>query len=99
MSVDFDEINYFDVKHALKMHDFVIKQSGGVPGIKNVNLLESVLGLIQDDVYYPTLLDKLTHLMFSINKNHAFHDGNKRASLVLSAYFLSINGYEHVVQR
>jgi death-on-curing protein len=99
MSCDFDEIHYFDVKHALKEHDSVIKKSGGVAGVKHINLLESVLGHIKNDVYYSTLIDKLTHLMFSINKNHAFNDGNKRASLVLSGYFLEINGYEQVVTR
>ena len=41
--------------------------------------------------YYPELEHKLTHLFFSINKNHSFQDGNKRASIVLSAYFLEIN--------
>jgi len=43
--------------------------------------------------------DKLTHLVFSINKNHVFNDGNKRSSLVLGAYFLELNGFDYVVKR
>ena len=42
----------------------------------------------------PTYTEKLTHLVFSINKFHAFNDGNKRSSLSLGAYFLELNGYD-----
>jgi death-on-curing protein len=46
---------------------------------------------IQNEWYYPELEHKLTHLFYSINKNHSFQDGNKRASIALSPYFLEIN--------
>ena len=52
---------------------------------------------IQNDLYYPELEDKVCHLFFSINKNHAFNDGNKRTSIVLSAYFLELNGFDFKV--
>jgi hypothetical protein len=26
---------YFDVKHSIKQHDYIIEQSGGLSGIKN----------------------------------------------------------------
>lgn len=73
------------------MHDEIINQSGGLLGILNIGLLESVIEHIQNDLYYPELENKLTHLFYSINKNHSFQDGNKRASIALSAYFLEIN--------
>jgi death-on-curing protein len=82
---------YFDTAHAIKVHDEIINQSGGVLGVLNEGLLESVIEHIQNDFYYPEIEHKLTHLFFSINKNHSFHDGNKRASIALSAYFLEIN--------
>lgn len=82
---------YFDTKHAIEVHDEIINQSGGVLGILNINLLESVIEHVQNDLYYPDLEHKLTHLFYSINKNHSFQDGNKRASIALSAYFLEIN--------
>jgi death-on-curing protein len=68
-------------------------------GIKDQGQLESPLEHIQNDLYYPEIEDKLTHLVFSINKNHAFHDGNKRSSLALGAYFLELNGFDYVVKR
>lgn len=86
------KFEYFDVQHAIEVHDTIIEKSGGLMGIININLLESALAHIQNDIYYPTIQDKLTHLFFSINKNHCFKDGNKRASIALSAYFLEVNG-------
>lgn len=49
-------------------------------------------------MYYPTIEEKLAHLVFSINKNHVFIDGNKRSSIALGAYFLEINGYDYCLQ-
>ena len=68
-------------------------------GVKNVQHLESVLGHIQNDDYYPEMADKLAHLVYSVNKNHPFNDGNKRSSIGLGAYFLELNGYDYVVTR
>jgi death on curing protein len=90
---------YFDVTHAITVHDWIIEQSGGLVGTKNIGQLESPLEHIQNDCYYPEIEDKLTHLVFSINKNHAFNDGNKRASLALGAYFLELNGFDYIVKR
>lgn len=90
---------YFDVKHAISVHDWIIEHSGGLTGTKDIGQLESPLEHIQNDGYYPEMEDKLTHLVFSINKNHAFNDGNKRSSLVLGAYFLELNGFDFVVKR
>ena len=88
---------YFDVQHAVDVHDWIIEHSGGLPGVKDLGQLESVLQHIQNDDYYPTFDAKLTHLIFGINKFHAFNDGNKRSSLTLGAYFLTLNGYDYCV--
>ncbi len=93
------KILYFDVKHAIRVHDWIIERSGGLAGTKNIGQLESVLEHIQNDLYYPSLEEKLNHLVFAINKFHAFNDGNKRSSLVLGAYFLELNGYDYCVKK
>lgn len=90
-------ILYFDVDHAIREHDWIIEHSGGLAGVKDVGQIESVLEHIQNDLYYPSFEEKLTHLVFGINKFHGFNDGNKRSSLVLGAYFLELNGYEYCV--
>ena len=91
--------NYFNIAYAVKTHDFIIKESGGSQGVNDLGLLESVLAHIQNDFYYPEFETKITHLVFSVNKNHAFSDGNKRSSIALGAYFLEINGLEYCIDR
>jgi len=76
-------ILYFDITHAIEVHDWIIENSGGLAGINNLGLLESSLEHIQNDNYYPKIEDKLTHLVFSIIKFHAFTDANKRSSIAL----------------
>lgn len=93
------KIFYFDITHALSAHSIVIRESGGLKGVKNLEYLESVLEHIQNDIYYPEFLDKITHLVFSVIKIHAFNDGNKRTGIALGAYFLEVNGYDFSVTR
>jgi death-on-curing protein len=93
------EYNYFDIEHAIFVHDQIIINSGGILGIINQGLIESSIEHIKNDLYYPNLEDKITHLFFSINKNHCFNDGNKRASIALTSYFLEINNCGFMVPR
>jgi len=97
--MDAIKIFYFDIAHAVREHDWIIENSGGLAGIKNLQYLDSVLDHIQNDLYYPEFQDKLAHLVFAINKFHPFNDGNKRSSLALGAYFLELNGYEYCVTK
>lgn len=94
-----ENLNYITSEWAIKAHDYIIHESGGLLGTSNIILLESVLGHIQNDMYYPGFEDKLTHLVYSVNKNHAFRDGNKRSSIALGAYFLEVNGLDYCVDK
>ena len=85
---------YLTIEQAIDTHRKTVEVSGG--GIYehlNVDKLASVLEHIQNDDYYPTLEDKLTHLFFSANKFHCFADGNKRIAITLCAQMLLFNGY------
>lgn len=85
---------------AIKIHRNTIEYSGGGDyNIINIGFLDSVLEHIQNDDYYPTFGEKLTHLVWSINRNHSFSDGNKRLSITLGAQFLLLNGYMFCVRR
>jgi death on curing protein len=90
---------YFTIEYAIKTHDKIIEISGGARGVNNIGNLESPLQHIQNDGYYPDLEDKINHLVFSINKNHAFTDGNKRTSIALGAFFLELNGLDSMVSK
>ena len=57
------------------------------------------LEFVQDDLYYPTFEDKLVYLIYSVNTNHAFEDGNKRLSITLGGDFLLRNGYMYCASR
>lgn len=92
-------VNYFDTEHAIRVHDEIIYVSGGLLGIMKEGQLESILDFVQSDDYYPTFEEKISYLFYSINKGHCFNDGNKRASVALSAYFLEVNSLEFCVDR
>lgn len=85
---------YPDIEQALSVHKLTVRVSGGgSDGVLDAGRLESVLQHIQNDDYYPTFEEKLTHLVFSANQFHCFQDGNKRISISLGAQFLLLNGY------
>lgn len=93
-------IFYITNEQAIEVHKKTIEYSGGGDyGIINIVFLYSALEHIQNDDYYPTFEDKLVHLIWSINRNHSFSDGNKRLSITLGAQFLLLNGYMFCVKR
>jgi len=95
-----DGIIYFSLEQAVSTHQKTVQYSGGgVLGHFDLGRLDSVLQNIQNDDYYPTFVDKLTHLFFCTCEFHCFEDGNKRLAITLSAYFLLLNGYMAVAKR
>ncbi len=66
------------------------------PGVKNLGLLESACGRALTSLggteKYPALVMKLACLTQAITKNHAFHNGNKRAALATLLASLHRNG-------
>ena len=91
---------YISQEQAMQTHRKTIEYSGGGSCSElNIGYLSSALELIQNDDYYPSFEDKLVHLVWSINRNHAFSDGNKRLSITLGVQFLSFNGYLYCIER
>jgi death-on-curing protein len=93
------EYNYFTAAYAIKIHDKIVEMSGGIDGVKAYGNLDSPLTHVQNDDYYSTFEEKLTHLVFSFNKSHAFNDGNKRTSIAMGAFFLQVNGLDMFVDK
>lgn len=85
---------YLTIQQAIETHALTVEKSGGgTLGVLEIDKLESVLNHIQNDDYYPTFEEKLTHLFFCACKFHCFQDGNKRIAITLCAQMLLLNGY------
>jgi death-on-curing protein len=74
-----------------------IREHGGLPGIRNENMLESALARPRNKWAYGDVCD-LAELAasygFALISNHPYLDGNKRIGLLAIATFLGINGRE-----
>ncbi len=86
-------IRYVSYNEVIRTHDIIIDKSGGLKGINNSGLIISVLEHIQNDLYYPSFVDKITHLLYSFVMNHAFNDGNKRTSIACCLLMLYRNNF------
>jgi len=87
-------IIYLTLEQAVEVHHKTVEVSGGgALGHLDLGKLESVLQHMQNDNYYPTFEEKLTHLFFLSCKFHCFQDGNKRIAITLCAQMLLLNGY------
>lgn len=80
------------------VHEKVIKETGGVLGIRSVGLLESACARpfagFGDFEAYPELVDKAAVLGAGIIQNHSFVDGNKRVGIVVTLALLRSHGIE-----
>lgn len=93
-------ICYLTIDQAIEVHRKTVEVSGGgAMGQLDLGKLESVLAHIQNDDYYPSFADKLTHLFFGACKFHSFEDGNKRIAISLCAQMLLLNGYLYCTGR
>lgn len=90
-------LKYLTLEHVIETHGITIEVSGGgILGQVNLGQLDGVLKNIQNDMWYPTLIDKLTHLFFCTAQFHCFADGNKRLAISVCAQMLLINGHVFV---
>ena len=78
------------------VHEELIREHGGLSGIRDEGLLESALARPQKQFAYgePKLVDLAAAYAFGIARNHPFVDGNKRAALMAAYIFLGLNGVE-----
>lgn len=94
-----ETLAYITLDQAKQIHRKTIQYSGGGTYEHfDLGRLDSVLQNIQNDTYYPTFADKLTHLFYCTCEFHCFADGNKRLAIALCAHFLLLNGYMAVAK-
>ena len=83
---------YPTVAETIEAHRLLIEEFGGLHGIRDLGLLESAVIRPQNG-YYSNLIEEASALMESLANNHAFIDGNKRVSFVMTDVLLRLNGY------
>jgi death-on-curing protein len=91
-------MRYLDKRQALALHGKMLRQTGGLDGLRDAGALESALAQPKMTFggadLYPDLVDKAAALGFSLISNHPFVDGNKRTGQIAMEMFLGANGYE-----
>ena len=88
------EIQYITFDEVMMVYQKTIEKSGGgLAGVLDRGKIESIIGFIQNDDYYPDFVSKLNYLVFRFCSGHCFMDGNKRIALTIGVYFLHKNGH------
>jgi death-on-curing protein len=89
---------FLDVEDVRRLHTNLLRESGGLGGVRDLGGLESAVAQPQMTFggadLYPTLVEKASALGFSLVKNHPFLDGNKRIGHAAAAVFLDCNGFK-----
>jgi len=79
------------------IHNDQLREHGGLPGIRDENVLESALARPQHKWQYAEETDLASLAAaygLGLVKNHPYRDGNKRVGLLAMVTFLGINGYD-----
>jgi len=91
-------MRWLSLAEVLDLHRRLIEQSGGMPGLRDLGLLEASLAQPHQSFsgvdLYMELSDKAAALGFSLIQNHPFVDGNKRIGHAAIETTLVLNGYE-----
>jgi death-on-curing protein len=76
-------------KKVIQIHDFLIEETGGEPGIRDPATLSFMVEVIN---YEADLFRKAAQALF-LAERHPFWDGQKRTAFVLADDILRENGY------
>lgn len=88
---------WMDEELLLKLHDEVLRETGGACGVRDLHLLRSALARPLNRYAYEGVTDLVelaATYAVAISGNHPFIDGNKRAAFMALGLFLDDNGLE-----
>ncbi len=89
---------WISTEDILLIHSRVIEGSGGLDGLRDRNGLEAAIAApmqtFDGQELYPSDIEKIARLGFGLASNHAFVDGNKRISAMMTQLLLKWNGYD-----
>ena len=91
-------MRHLTLHEVLELHRRVIARTGGTFGIHNLGALLSAVAQPQmtfgEQELYPSLVDKVSALGYSLIMNHPFIEANERSGPAAMETLLVLNGYE-----
>ncbi|MGK0221148.1 MAG: death-on-curing protein [Limisphaerales bacterium] len=90
-------VAFLTLEEVLEIHNTLLQEFGGPPGVRDLGLLESALFRPRTG-YYMDLIEMAAALFESLPMNHPFVDGNKRVAFFAVDVFLRINGFHIAVE-
>jgi death-on-curing protein len=88
---------FLSLPEVIEIHQDQIVRYGGEPGIRDIELLKSAIGMpaatYGGDFLHTDIYEMAAAYLFHLVRNHPFIDGNKRTGGVASLVFLTMNGY------
>lgn len=93
---------WFTKDDIIDLHNLLIEKKGGLPGIRDDNMLESAINSpfqsYDGQDFYPSPIDKIVRLSYNLATLHVFYDGNKRIAALILAIGLKYNGYNLITK-
>ncbi len=89
---------FFGLDEVIEIHHDQINRHGGLPGIRDIELLKSAIAMppasFGGEYLHKNLYEMAAAYLFHITRNHPFIDGNKRTGAVAAVVFLIMNGID-----
>jgi death-on-curing protein len=96
-------IEYLTIEQIIELHDVMLKRYGGLPGIRDKNLLWSATDAPKVAIFrqemYPCIHEKAATYLYHLVCNHPFNDANKRTGYAATLIFLEINNAKQVFKK
>ena len=93
-------LRWIDPRTLLLLHAETLAEHGGLAGMRDEGAFDAALARPQNVYAYEPKADvqRLAAAYgFGLVKNHPFNDGNKRVGFLAVGLFLSLNGYDLIV--
>ena len=88
-----ETVLFLTVEEVLAIHERLLSEFGGPPGVRDLGLLESALFRPRTG-YYEDIAEMAAALFESLLMNHPYIDGNKRVAFFATDLFLRLNGWK-----
>ena len=96
-------IEYLTIEQVIELHDEMLKRYGGLPGIRDKNLLWSAIDAPKAAMFgqemYPSVYEKAAAYLYHLVCNHPFNDANKRTGFAVTLVFLEVNSAKQAFQK